>query len=299
MSERSERKIDTAELRASRTAVLVCQARAVADGRVAVGRFADPIARQLLHADERAAVELARGNVPRRWQDRVEFEFLAATADVLAARTVAIDDAVREVQNPQLVVLGAGLDARGWRMPELAGVRLFEVDQPASQRDKCTRLGELAPTAKSVRFVPVEFGRDALGTALNSAEHDRTRPTTWIWEGVLPYLTHHQSNSALAEIAACSAGGSRLIATYSNRLPIPGVGRLALRILFGIARRTNPMSHERHVSAWRQEQMRELLGAHGWRVVSDVDQLTLAQGLAIPVRRPQTLANGRVVVADC
>ena len=40
------------------------------------------------------------------------------------------------------------------------------------------------------------------------------------------------------------------------------------------------MSHERHVSAWRQEQMRELLGAHGWRVVSDVDQLTFARGLA-------------------
>lgn len=29
---------------ASRTAVLVCQGRAVADGRIAVGRFADPTA---------------------------------------------------------------------------------------------------------------------------------------------------------------------------------------------------------------------------------------------------------------
>jgi methyltransferase (TIGR00027 family) len=288
----------TAELRASRTAVLVCQARAVADGRVAVGRFADPIALRLLRADERAAVDLARGDIPRRWQDRVEFELLAATADVLTARTVAIDDAVRERQNPQLVILGAGLDARGWRMPELAAVQLFEVDQPASQQDKRARLGELAPAAKSVRFVPVEFGRDALGAALDSAGHDRSRPTTWIWEGVLPYLTHRQSDSTLAEIAACSAAGSRLVATYSTRLPVPDAGRLALRILFGVARRSNPMAHERHVSAWQPEQMRELLAAPGWRVVSDVDQLTLARGLAIPVRRPRTLANGRVVVAD-
>jgi hypothetical protein len=35
------------ERAASRTAVLVCQGRAVADGRVAVGRFADPVARRL------------------------------------------------------------------------------------------------------------------------------------------------------------------------------------------------------------------------------------------------------------
>jgi hypothetical protein len=33
---------------ASSTAVLVCQGRATADGRYAVGRFSDPIARELL-----------------------------------------------------------------------------------------------------------------------------------------------------------------------------------------------------------------------------------------------------------
>jgi methyltransferase (TIGR00027 family) len=129
-----------AGLRASRTAVLVCQARAVAAGRLAVGRFADPVAIRMLRPDERAEVELARGPVPRGWSERVTYEFLTATAEVLASRTVAIDDAVRRRGHAQLVILGAGLDGRAWRMPELAGASVFEVDQPASQQDKKERI---------------------------------------------------------------------------------------------------------------------------------------------------------------
>ncbi|MEV5647425.1 hypothetical protein AB0L57_04150 [Nocardia sp. NPDC052254] len=49
---------------ASRTAVLVCQGRAVADGIPAAGSFADPIAAQLLRDDERAAVHTARAPRP-------------------------------------------------------------------------------------------------------------------------------------------------------------------------------------------------------------------------------------------
>lgn len=52
---------------ASRTAVLVCQARAVAHGRLAPGRFDDPVALPLLRPDERAPVEAPslRGRVGR------------------------------------------------------------------------------------------------------------------------------------------------------------------------------------------------------------------------------------------
>ncbi|MGW4249346.1 class I SAM-dependent methyltransferase, partial [Nocardia sp. NPDC004722] len=108
------------ERAASRTAILVCQGRAVADGRLGVGRFTDPIAVDLLLEDERGIVERVRGGqVPSAVGARIEYELLSATSEVLAARTVAIDEAVREAGNPQLVILGAGLDARAWRMPEL------------------------------------------------------------------------------------------------------------------------------------------------------------------------------------
>ena len=122
--------------RASATAVLVAQGRAVADGRLAVGRFADPTARWLLRDDELVDVDVARGEAPPRgWSARIGYEMLRANAEVMAPRTVAIDDAVRAAASPQVVILGAGLDGRAWRMAELGGADVFEVDHPASQRD--------------------------------------------------------------------------------------------------------------------------------------------------------------------
>src|SRR5690349_13811189 len=123
----------TKTLAASRTAVLVCQGRAAADGRFAVGRFADPTAVSLLRPGEREIVQWVRdGAVPRQWQQRVDYETVRASAELMVPRTVVIDDAVRERPTPQTVILGAGLDGRAWRLPELAGVPVFEVDQPAS-----------------------------------------------------------------------------------------------------------------------------------------------------------------------
>ena len=45
------------ERAASSTAVLVCQGRASAEGRYAVGRFSDPVARELLDPAERVVVD--------------------------------------------------------------------------------------------------------------------------------------------------------------------------------------------------------------------------------------------------
>lgn len=117
--------------RASRTAVLVCQGRAVADGRIAEGRFADPTAMALLRDGERIPVRSVREGVPPKgWTARLEFEMVRAAGDVIVPRTVAIDDAVKDRLARQMVIVGAGLDGRAWRMPELAGVQVSRSTIP-------------------------------------------------------------------------------------------------------------------------------------------------------------------------
>lgn len=283
---------------ASRTAVLVCQARAVGDCRMAPDRFGDEVAARLLRPDERVVVERVRsGEVPRPWRDRIDYELVAATASVLVTRTVFIDETVRAQANPQLVIPGAGLDGRAWRMPELAGADVFEIDHPASQRDKRERIGELTPVAKSLTFVPVDFGRDELGKALADAGF-RDEPATWIWEGVLPYLTRAATERTLDAVAEVSAPGSCLIATYQPSNRQARLGRLLLRGIGRVAGARDPLRNEPHVSAWTTEHMRELLGAQGFRIVADEDLLTTARQLSIPIRPSQRYGLGRVVVAD-
>jgi methyltransferase (TIGR00027 family) len=284
---------------ASRTAVLVCQGRAVAHGRTAPDRFADPTAMELLRPQERAAVQRARDGVaPPGWAARVEFESMTALAEVMVPRTVAIDDAVRELSHPQLVIVGAGLDGRAWRMPELATTDVYEVDHPASQQDKRDRCGALRPFAQSVRFVPVDLSREPLGPALAAAGHDPARATTWIWEGVVPYLDRDEVRGTVSVIAERSAPGSRLILNYQSPSVTAWFGRLVARALAVSTRRSDPLGDEPRRSAWTPEAMRRVLAAVGLTVSRDDDLSALARRLDVPVRHAYSLRNGRVAVAD-
>src|SRR5438128_1791759 len=146
----------------SQTAVLVCAARAIAhEARLARG-FSDPTALALLPEDVRAAVEAHRDGSPKGLRERYRYDFIAGRAPMMAVRTVIIDDVVRMGHSPQVVILGAGLDGRAWRMPELKDTIVFEVDHPDTQREKRARTASLDRKARDVRFVPVDFTCDNL-----------------------------------------------------------------------------------------------------------------------------------------
>jgi methyltransferase (TIGR00027 family) len=161
--------------------------------------------------------------------------------DHIEMRTHAIDAAVREAVGAaglrQLVVLGAGLDARAWRMPELAETHVFEVDHPSTQSYKRARVGARDATARDVRFVAVDFAKDSLAEALAGAGHDANAPTLWLWEGVTPYLPLDAIRATLAAVASRSARGSRIAVTYGTPEGSPfgpammRAARLAFRVI--------------------------------------------------------------------
>ncbi|WP_046733241.1 class I SAM-dependent methyltransferase [Streptomyces humi] len=297
---------------ASRTAVLVCQGRAAADGTTAAGRFTDPVAVRLLRAAERVPVDEVRaGSVPQGWQARVAYESVRACAEVVVPRTIAIDEALRTHVTGQLVILGAGLDTRAWRLSALAGTDVWEVDHPASQQDKRARLADAAPllrgpgenaadsvgaaaVARSVRFTPVDFAVDELGAALAAAGHDPSAPTTWLWEGVVPYLTRDEVRATVAELATRTAPGSTLVVNYQAPSPRATAGRHLARVLGGSVTSGEPWR-----SLWRPPRMAALLASYGLEVVSDDDLLTLAHASGGPVERRSSLRSGRVAVAEC
>jgi methyltransferase (TIGR00027 family) len=284
-------------LQASRTAVLVCQGRAAADGRIAPGRFADPTAMPLLRPGEREAVEWVRaGREPRQWRQRVDYETVLGCSTMMVPRTIAIDDAVRDHPAGQVVILGAGLDGRAWRMPELGRKTVFEVDQPASQQDKRDRARQLS--GRPPVFVPVDFRHERLAGALAAAGHRADEPTTWIWEGVVPYLTRAEVTATVGEIATRSGRNSRLVVNFQIPAMSISLGRVVARALMASTGRSTMWAREPWRSTWTPAAMAGLLARHGFAVTRDESLLDAATALATPVRRRASLRNGRVVVAD-
>ncbi|RNC66641.1 MAG: class I SAM-dependent methyltransferase [Desulfuromonadales bacterium] len=149
----------------------------------------------------------------------------------------------------QLIVLGAGNDSRGYRLVEPGGgVRVFEVDHPATQAAKREKVMELfGGIPAHVTFVPVDFCRDDLRSRLREAGYDRDRKSLFIWEGVIYYLTAAAVDDTLNFVAHCSGDGSSIIFDYFPLSVIDGtckrkesinmrrrVARMGEPFLFGI-----------------------------------------------------------------
>ena len=283
---------------ASSTAVLVCQGRATADGRYAVNRFHDPIAWKLLDPAERVIVDdVRKGTMPRAGADRMAYELVRRTGLVMVPRTLAIDEVIRQHAATQVVILGAGLDARAWRMPELSEATVFEVDHPASQVDKRRRIGDLVPLAGRVAWVMVDLAGEPLGAALDSAGFDRQTATTWVWEGVVPYLSVPEVTATVAQIAALSAPDSRIVVNYQARSLWVNILRRVMRLVLRITGASDPLAGEPWRSLWAPQRLRSLLNDHGFDVVSDHDLLALSEGLALSSDASGSVRNGRVAVA--
>ncbi len=104
----------------------------------------------------------------------------------------------------ELILLGAGLDSRPYRLAEqLRGVRVIEVDHPASQASKRARVRRLlGHDPDHVRFVAVDFTRDDLDGALAAAGHERSAMTLFIWSGVSFYLPEEAVAEVLSWVGA-------------------------------------------------------------------------------------------------
>ena len=192
----------------SRTALGAAGRRAahqvVDGGRV----FADPLALRILGQDADAAVAEARANPELRGL-RFYVAMRSRFAEDAARRAIA-----RGVR--QIVVLGAGLDTFAYRVESAEGLRVFEVDHPATQAEKRRRLAAAAIAAPAhVVYAACDFETESLAGALRAGGFDPGRPSFFLWLGVVPYLTEPAIFATLAFIGKLPGGGE-VVFDYSN-----------------------------------------------------------------------------------
>ena len=168
--------------------------------------FDDPLTLRVLGMEELSA---QGGNHPCL-EDTPLSRVLRAS---LAARSRYAEDLLHAAVQQgvgQYVVLGAGLDTFACRnsYPENA-LHVFEVDHPATQSWKCTRLKAagiaIPPT---LTFSPVDFETRTLADGLGQTGFDSSKPTFFSWLGVTMYLTPSAITTTLQFVASMPAGSA-------------------------------------------------------------------------------------------
>ena len=110
----------------------------------------------------------------------------------------------------QVVLLGAGLDSRAYRLDWPPGCVIFEIDRDGVLAFKHKVLDALAATPKATRVpVPIDLRSD-WDRALTEAGFDAAAPSAWLAEGLLFYLPAVAESKLIDAIDRLSPTGSAL-----------------------------------------------------------------------------------------
>ena len=201
----------------------------------------------------------------------------------MACRKHFIDDKLKEALDDidAVVILGAGLDTRAYRLTRQVKIPVFEVDQPVNiaMKAKTVRrvLGELP---LSVRLVALDFEQDDLLTALAEHGYRTDYRAFFVCEGVTQYLTEGGVRRTLEGLRA-AAPGSRLVFTYVHRDFIDGSNRYGTRTLY----RNTRQRHQLWQFGLQPDDVAGFIADYGWRLVEQAGPDEFVQRYVEPTGR--------------
>lgn len=114
----------------------------------------------------------------------------------------------------QILILGAGLDTRAYRMALNEQAKVFEIDLAWVQKYKTEKLKKFyGALPKQVCYAPIDFNMQAISEVLKESPFDFQKPTFIIWEAVTQYISPAAVTKTFQFISTMPAGSS-VVFTY-------------------------------------------------------------------------------------
>jgi methyltransferase (TIGR00027 family) len=225
----------------------------------------DDLALSILPASQRALVRAMRWPVLRRLTIAAGERAVPGSWSLITCRKRYIDDKLDEAlgTTDAVVVLGAGMDTKAYRLARRSDIPVFEVDLPVNiERKKAAVQRAIGAVPASVHLVPLDFERDDLIDALTRSGYRPEARTFFIWEGVTQYLTEDAVRVTLGALQA-TAAGSPLVFTYVRDDFIDGVNMYGAAILYKRFRQRQQV--------WRfgldPDEVAAFIGEYGWQLL--------------------------------
>ena len=278
--------------RSSLTAAGIAIVRALESEKPAGERVCyDPYARRFVNAGLFYFVKLFAVLGYADWKGPGVWEFLAV-------RERYIDDYLEACLSDgteQLVILGAGYDARAYRFEAFkTGVKVFEVDHPATQAVKLKKLAAIFGARPAhVTYVPIDFDQQTLAQGLLASGYDEGRKTLFIWQGVTQYLTPQAVDDTLAFVAGHAGPGSSIIFDYMDTTLLRGAPRHGE---ISNMRRYRRLSGEGLVFGIPIDAIEAFLEERGFTQVKNADHVALEKAY-YSGSRPRRVADGYAIVS--
>ncbi|WKG05850.1 SAM-dependent methyltransferase [Mycolicibacterium sp. HK-90] len=186
-----------------------------------------------------------------------------------------------------VVVLGAGLDTKAYRLARRSPIPVFEVDLPINVERKRTVVRDaLGTPPASVHLVPMDFERDDLAAELAGHGYRSADRTFFIWEGVTQYLSA-DGVRATFEFLRSAAPGSRLAFTYVRRDFIDGTNRYGAESLYRRFRIRSQL--------WQfgldPDHVASFIDPFGWQLIEQAGPDYLAEHYLAPTGRALTASQ--------
>ena len=118
----------------------------------------------------------------------------------------------------QVVILGAGMDTRAFRLPWQSDTHLYEIDRPEVLEYKASVLGNIQTNIQSKchhHLVSVDI-RETWADQLIASGYQVEIPSIWLMEGFLYYLSEKEVQELLTRISQLSTQESWLCADLIN-----------------------------------------------------------------------------------
>lgn len=191
--------------------------------------FDDFLANQLLTEGERVLFSQQYINILENHFPALSFpdqaaalswfmQTITSTSDIISRARYTEDKLEGTIKQgvQQYVILGAGMDTFAIRRSDIVNqLQVFEVDHPATQAFKHKRIAELGwEKPSNLNFVPVDFTKESLETALKRSSYDSKALTFFSWLGVTYYLLRDTVLANLRAIADVAPTGSSIIFDY-------------------------------------------------------------------------------------
>ena len=258
----------------------------------------DDLAPKMMPGAYKFLVKLIRIPLLRNWMFKTSEKQVKGIWSGILCRKRYIDDkamvAVNDKSVDVIVNLGAGYDTRVYRLPALATVPVWEVDQSVNieAKEKMVKkaLGRI-PT--HVTLVPINFIEQELGEVLKRHGYADNSKTFFIWEAVSQYLTETAVRQTFDFLAQAPAG-SQLTFTYVLKDFIEG------KNLYGIEKFYVRMVVKDKIwhFGFAPEELADFLSEYGWRLVEDLSYAELGDRYMKPTGRDlPTMEIERMVYA--